>query len=172
MLLRRPFTTWLPLIGVALFAACEPSGEPAESPAVDTLPAADPGADRAAVEAAVAAHWAAINAGDTLAVMSHHTPDITLFVADAEPRFALPSPEAEPILERWRGAQPNWVVEDLEVQLMDGVAVATFYLGGSTTWADGSVDERRRRVTEVWVRQADGSWKEAHHHDSVFTGSG
>jgi ketosteroid isomerase-like protein len=125
-------------------------------------------ADIAAVRAAVAAHWKAINDGDGAAVSSHHVPEITLIVADHAPRFALNSPAAEPMTRRWQGAKANWTVRDLEVEVHGSTAVATFYLDGSITWADGTVDRRPRRVTEVWVKR-DGSWKEAHHHDSVHT---
>jgi ketosteroid isomerase-like protein/quercetin dioxygenase-like cupin family protein len=123
-------------------------------------------ADVAAVRAAVAAHWKAINDGDRAAVNSHHVPSITLVVADHAARFALNSPAAEPMTRRWQGAKANWTVRDLEVDVYGNTAVATFYLDGSITWPDGTVDRRPRRVTEVWVKR-DGSWKEAHHHDSV-----
>lgn len=42
-------------------------------------------------------------------------------------------------------------------------------MSGGVVLPNGKADDRRRRVTEVWVWQADGGWKEAHHHDSVFS---
>jgi ketosteroid isomerase-like protein len=46
---------------------------------------------------------------------------------------------------------------------------ASFFMSGGVVLPNGKADDRRRRVTEVWVWQADGGWKEAHHHDSVFS---
>lgn len=129
----------------------------------------DADADHAAVESAVRTHWSAINMGDTATVGRQHSADLTLILADLGPRVTMTSPELQPLLTRWTGATPAWTVEDLQVQLFGDVAVATLYLGGQITWADGSADSRRRRVTEVWARQLDGTWLEAHHHDSVFT---
>jgi ketosteroid isomerase-like protein len=37
---------------------------------------------------------------------------------------------------------------------------------GSASYADGVTDTRTRRVTEVWIRSAEGAWQEAHHHES------
>jgi ketosteroid isomerase-like protein len=73
------------------------------------------------------------------------------------------------MLPRWQGAKANWTLRDVEVQMLGTTAAAaSFYMDGSVRWADGRVDSRPRRVTEVWVNE-NGTWKEAHHHDSVYT---
>ncbi|MEO6526353.1 MAG: DUF4440 domain-containing protein [Gemmatimonadaceae bacterium] len=149
-------------------------GAGAGSPGRDelaTVPARDTSADRAAVKAAVAKHWNAINAMDSTTIISQHTPDLTVFGTEVAPRLSgRGSREAtEAFMQIVRAWRPHWTVEELEIQMHGDVAVATFYLGGSVTRGDGRVDARRRRTTEIWVRQTDGSWKEAHHHDSVFT---
>lgn len=154
--------------GLALAAACGPTNETSGG-ARDTsrTSAAD---DRAAVEATVQGHWTAINNTDTLAIFSHHTPELTLIATETERRFAIPSPEADSVIALfWRGSKPAFNIRGLQVQLFGDAAVASFYLEGGTTLPNGRVDRRLRRVTEVWVRQPDGTWKEAHHHDSVFT---
>ena len=70
--------------------------------------------------------------------------------------------------KRWEGSKPNWTIRELHIQPCGSVAVATFYQDGKIEWADRTVDSRPRRVTEVWVNE-NGTWKEAHHHDSVYT---
>ena len=77
-----------------------------------------------------------------------------------------PTPETAALWERFSGAAMKWTPRDIQVQAYGDVAVATFINHGSVTWADGTVEKGPRKVTEVWVRQSDGSWKEAHHHDS------
>ncbi|MDO8539974.1 MAG: DUF4440 domain-containing protein [Opitutaceae bacterium] len=123
----------------------------------------------AAIKAAVATHWHAINGGITATVDRQHTADISVFLADVEPRMLMNSPAWLAMLPRWQGAKANWTLRDVEVQpLGAAAAAASFYMDGSVRWADGRVDSRPRRVTEIWVNE-NGTWKEAHHHDSVFT---
>lgn len=155
------------LLVVALLVGCESQPQPPEGSASDAS-ARSPAEDRAAVEAAVEAHWAAINASDSALVDRHHTGDLTIIATEVERRFAYASPEAEAFLAIVMPSTTTFMVEDVEVQLFGDVAVASFYLTGGVTRQDGTVDDRLRRVTEVWVRQPDGTWREAHHHDSVF----
>ena len=129
-------------------------------------PSHDQGA--AAVKGAVTTHWHAINTGITGTIDNQHTSAMTLISADWETRLLLNSPASLAMRRRWEGAKPKWTIRDLEVQPLGNTTSATFYLDGSQTWADGSVDSRTRLVTEVWVNQ-NGTWKETHHHDSVFT---
>jgi ketosteroid isomerase-like protein len=126
-------------------------------------------ADRAAVEAAVRTHWTAINGADTATVGAQHTADLTIIRTEVPNRFAIPSPTADSLWPNVLASKPQYVVEDLQVQLAGDVGVASLYLTGGVVGPDGRHDARRRRVTEVWVRQADGTWKEMHHHDSVFS---
>jgi ketosteroid isomerase-like protein len=126
--------------------------------------------DRDAVEAAVRSHWAAINDRDTATVGAQHAAPLTIIMTDFPDRFAIPSATADPLWPLLLATRTQYVVEDLEVQLAGDVGIASLYLSGGVILADGRHDARRRRVTEVWVRQADGTWKETHHHDSVFSG--
>jgi ketosteroid isomerase-like protein len=150
------------LFCIAAFA-CAPSDQP--------MPAATHSAeeDRAAVEAAVRRHWTAINGGDTATVGAQHTADLTLIMTEAPNRFAVPSPTADSLWPLLLASKPQYVVEDLQVQLVGDVGIASLYLSGGVVDPAGRHDTRRRRVTEVWVRQADGAWKEMHHHDSVYS---
>ncbi|MBI4625732.1 MAG: DUF4440 domain-containing protein [Verrucomicrobia bacterium] len=123
----------------------------------------------AAVKAAVEKHWAAINGNDTATVDRQHTLGISIFLADIEPRMRLNSPAWLGLLQRWQGAKANWMPREIEVQPLSAtVAAASFYVDGSVRCPDGSVDSRPRRVTEIWVND-NGTWKEAHHHDSVYS---
>lgn len=125
-----------------------------------------------AVKAAVEKHWAAINGNDTVSVDRQHTAGISMFLADIEPRMRLNSPAWLGLLQRWQGAKTNWTPREIEVQPLSAtVAVASFHMEGSVRWPDGSADTRPRRVTEIWVND-NGTWKEAHHHDSVFAPAG
>lgn len=127
--------------------------------------------DIAAVKAAVDAHWRAIASGDTAAIANQHTSDMTFFGPESAHLVTLSSdtPETAALWERFRGSTATWTPRDVQVQVFDDVAVAAFYNDGSVSYADGTTDTRTRRVTEVWVRQPDGMWKEAHHHDSPIT---
>lgn len=158
----------LPRFAVPLFAcsaviACTPSDRQTSVPARSTDD------DRAAVEAAVRTHWTAINSGDTATVGAQHTDDLTIIMTEVPNRFAIPSPTADSLWPVLLASKTKYVVEDLQVQLAGDVGIATLYLSGGVVRPGGRHDARRRRVTEIWVRQADGSWKEMHHHDSVFS---
>ena len=144
----------------------------AGAPAADVTPAAaarSVAEDRGAVESAVRAHWTAINGGDTATVGAQHTAELSIIMTEVADRFATPSPTADSLFASLLTVKPQYVVEDLQIQLFGDVGVASFYLGGGVMLANARLDSRRRRVTEVWVRQSDGAWKEAHHHDSVFS---
>ena len=81
----------------------------------------------------------------------------------------LNSPAWLALLRRWLGAKVNWTPRDVQVQPLGTMAAAaSFHMDGTVRWPDGTVDARPRRVTEIWVND-NGTWKEAHHHDSVYT---
>lgn len=160
----------LSLLTLLLVSACSqsPEAEPADSNAAESGVAADPADVATEVKAAVNAHWTAISDGDTAAIRSHHTTDMTFFGPESDQlvSFASNGPEMAALRQKFLGAKATWTPRDVRVQVFHDVAIATFLADGSTTNADGKVDRRTRRMTEVWARQADGSWKEAHHHDS------
>jgi len=131
--------------------------------------ARDVAADRAAVEEIVRSHWKAINTLDTATITAQHTNDISILMTEIPARFTVPSPTADSLFPILLASKPHYVIEDLQVQMLGDVGVASFFMSGGVVLPNGKADDRRRRVTEVWVRQADGGWKEAHHHDSVFS---
>jgi ketosteroid isomerase-like protein len=121
----------------------------------------------AAVRTAVTKHWDSINRGDG-AWRSQHTQDMNLFMPEFEHRIALHSASGVAAFSRLGEATVNFTPREIQVQSFGNAAVASFYMDGSVTRkADGIVDSRPRRVTEVWVND-NGTWKEAHHHDSVY----
>lgn len=124
--------------------------------------------DSAAVIAVVAAHRSAISSGDAAAVASHHRPDLTFFGPESPHLVTVSSdaPETVALLERFSGSTATWRPRDVQIQMFGDVAVAAFFIDGSATYADGTTDTRTRRVTEVWIRNADGEWQETHHHES------
>lgn len=73
------------------------------------------------------------------------------------------------------GADADWSIRDLKVELHGHVAVATFLVEGkavedkavegTAVHPNGQDVQKPRRVTEVWVLE-DGEWRETHHHDS------
>lgn len=116
------------------------------------------------VRSMVTAHWAAINDGETDTVNSHHADGFTAIMPDFATQFVEGSPEFDELV----ATESSWQPGEIHVQpLSKSSAVATFLMDGSITWPDETVDSRTRRVTEVWVRKGE-TWKEVHHHDSVY----
>lgn len=166
MPLRLPGSVGLCILYGSALVACAPAPPQEQSAPAARLPAED----RAAIETEVRKHWAAINTTDTATVTSQHTSDLTIIMTEFPDRFAIPSPTADSLFPILLATRPRYQVEDLQLQLWGDVGVASFYLTGGTVLPGGKPDNRRRRVTEVWARQADGTWKEMHHHDSAFSG--
>jgi ketosteroid isomerase-like protein len=151
-------------------AGCGPASErpPAARGAADAPAQRSVSDDSAAVVAVVLAHRTAIASGDGAAVASHHRADLTFFGPES-PHFVVVfsgSTEATALWERFGGSTATWRPRDVQVQLFGDVAVAAFFIDGSASYADGVTDTRTRRVTEVWIRSAEGAWQEAHHHES------
>ncbi len=119
------------------------------------------------VRTAVDAHWEAINNADDTAISSHHTGNFRAIMPDYEAPFA----EGSSAYDALGSTQTLRVLGDVHIEpLGSDVAVASFLMEGTMTWPDGRVDARARQVTEVWQREGD-VWKEAHHHDSVYSPS-
>lgn len=132
--------------------------------------AADSDTVIAAARAAAEKHMAALNARDVETIRSQHAPDFSLIEAETTERLNMPflqSAIGRERAKRWTESKTNWTIHDLQVQPYGNAAVVTFIQKGTARWTDGSVDARPRRVTEVWVNDG-GTWKEAHHHDSVY----
>ena len=113
------------------------------------------------LRARIEAHYAAIHAGDTEAVVSHHLPDISIFPFNGH---ALMEPGWVEAAERMGAEVPfpdaTVVMKHFAAQVYGDVAVATFYLDGNYGEETGIW-----RVSAVWVLR-DGEWMEAHHHES------
>ena len=122
------------------------------------------------LRAAIEIHYAAIHAGDSETVGSHHLPDFSIFPSDGrillEPGF-FEAAERQGATFDWE--PPNLVMSHFTAQIYDNVGVALFYLSGTKS-VRGEVTAGTWRISAVWVWQ-DGEWKEAHHHESPLIGS-
>ncbi len=123
--------------------------------------------DADAVRAAIERHYTAIHGDDMAAVAEHHLNDFSWF--GREGGLLLES-GGEAAAERMGatldfGPATSAHMNHFDAQIYGDVAVATFYLLGSYTPADGVATTGTWRVSAVWVRQG-SEWKEAHHHES------
>lgn len=125
--------------------------------------------DATDVRAAIERHYQAINAQQEGEALSQHLETFTMFPGDGGLLF---EPGWAQLQERLGQNSP---FPDLDVrithfraELYGNVAVATFYLVGTQT-AGGMSSPLNNRVTAVWIKQ-NGSWTEAHHHESPLLG--
>jgi len=123
------------------------------------------------VRATIERHYVAINASDLESVIGHHLRDFTMYFSDGTVLFE--SDWAE-VSERMGATvdlgTTNVRMSNFAAQIYGNVAVATFYLVGTNTYA-GKTRKVTNRVSAVWVK--DGSeWKEAHHHESPLSTRG
>jgi ketosteroid isomerase-like protein len=117
--------------------------------------------DAESLRGRIEAHYVAIHAGDTDAVLDHHLSEMTIFPetghvlmesgwADAGTRMGadVPFPAVQVVMRHF------------SAQIYGDVGIAMFYL-------DGLFDGERgtSRVSAVWVWR-NGQWMEAHHHES------
>lgn len=158
---------WRLRVGIPVLVLAAACGQPTSNPDPGAAQMRSPAEDAAAVEAAIGQHWEAIAAGDRAAIESHHLPGITIFMATVDERFTAGSPTEQTLVDSLEPGSVVWAPRDFDIQVRGEAAVASFYLDGQVTSADGVVDSRTRRVSAVWVRQADGRWLELHHHDSI-----
>jgi ketosteroid isomerase-like protein len=121
--------------------------------------------DAADVRATIERHYAAINSQDSDTTSSHHLNDFTIFPANGG---VLEEADGEAVNERMGATRDfpalNVGMTNFNVQIYDGVALATFYLVGTQTRGSKTRDITNR-VSAVWVKVG-GEWKEAHHHES------
>jgi ketosteroid isomerase-like protein len=121
--------------------------------------------DAADVRATIERHYAAINSQDSDTTSSHHLNDFTIFPANGG---VLEEADGEAVNERMGATRDfpalNVGMTNFNVQIYDGVALATFYLVGTQTRGSKTRDITNR-VSAVWVKVG-REWKEAHHHES------
>ncbi len=117
------------------------------------------------VRATIERHYAAINSQDSDTTSSHHLNDFTIFPANGG---VLEEADGEAVNERMGATRDfpalNVGMTNFNVQIYDGVALATFYLVGTQTRGSKTRDITNR-VSAVWVKVG-REWKEAHHHES------
>ncbi|MEE9189806.1 MAG: nuclear transport factor 2 family protein [Candidatus Neomarinimicrobiota bacterium] len=127
------------------------------------------GQDAVAVRATIERHYAAIHAQDIESVVQHHLPEFTWFSSDGRLLMEAGTAEAaKRMAANVDFGKGNVYMSYFNAQMYGDVAVVTFYLIGTHTWA-GETKNGSWRVTAVWVRKGD-EWKEAHHHESPLMG--
>ena len=125
--------------------------------------------DAASVRAAIERHYTAIHSQDREAIFQQHLPEFSLFISDGRPLIEAGTREtAARMGANLDYGTANLYMSHFNAQIYGDVAVATFYLVGTHTWA-GETKHGTWRVTAVWVRKGD-EWKEAHHHESPLIG--
>ena len=125
--------------------------------------------DAAAVRAAIERHYAAIHAQDLESVFQQHLPEFTWFSSDGRVLMEAGALEgAARMGANLDFGTANVYMSHFNTQIYGDVAVATFYLVGTHSWA-GETKNGTWRVTAVWVQRG-GEWKEAHHHESPLMG--
>ncbi len=120
------------------------------------------------VRAEMERYFAALNAGDADGYMQHFAPQTSAFVGTG-----LLSRSSSPAEQRRAfqasldaGLKRNLQLRHLEVKVYGNLtAVATSYVIGNTTTADGTVQPVRMQRTAVLIKQG-GQWKEVHQHRS------
>lgn len=120
------------------------------------------------LRAAVEEHYAAIAAGDMVAVAGHHAEHFTGFLFDNGLLWEYTSRDAQQAA--FQAAADAGLKFEVQIRQFDGriignTGLAYFYLVGTLNQPDGPTLQGTWRVTEVWVREGN-RWREAHHHDS------
>ena len=112
--------------------------------------------------------YAAINAGDTEAVLQHLMPEHSSFArVDGLLSRTTSLEEQKKAFQASvdAGVKRNYQLKHLEVRVYGDTAVVTKYLTGSRTEPDGTTLHMNHRRTGVWIRQG-RVWKEVHSHQS------
>ncbi len=112
--------------------------------------------------------YAAINAGDTEAVLQHLMPEHSSFArVDGLLSRTTSLEEQKKAFQASvdAGVQRNYQLKHLEVRVYGDTAVVTKYLTGPRTEPDGTTLHMNHRRTGVWIRQG-RVWKEVHSHQS------
>jgi len=119
------------------------------------------------VKAAFLSLFAAVNAGDSEALIQLYMPDFSDFgrgggLLSRTTSLEERRKERQTIFDT---ARLNLQPRNVEVQVYGNAAVVTAYLVGRANPPNGEPTQWTDRRTGVWVKQG-GAWKEAHMHQS------
>lgn len=118
------------------------------------------------VKAAIRGHFDAVNSGDVTAYTPYYANQGSAFGGgELLERLSVEQRKSDFQATVDSGLKRNLQMRNLEVQIYGNVAVATGYLVGSTTSADGTTQQTRQQRTGVLIKQG-GQWKEVHRHNS------
>lgn len=118
------------------------------------------------VKAAIRGHFAAVNSGDVNAYTPYYASEGSAFSGgELLERLSVEERTNNFQAAVDSGLRRNLQMRNLEVEIYGNVAVATGYLVGSTTTADGTTQQTRQQRTGVLIKQG-GQWKEVHRHNS------
>jgi len=120
------------------------------------------------VKAAVQRYTDSVNAGDAEAYVRHYLAGYTFFNFDGGLFGRAGSLEEEKrnfqaVVDS--GLKRNLQIRHLEVQVHGNAAVTAYYLVGTRTLPDGTIERINSRRTAVWIKQG-SSWKQFHRHNS------
>ncbi len=118
------------------------------------------------VKAVVQDYFAALNAGDANAYIQHFMPETSAFIGTGLISHAHSLEEQKRTFEA-SGIKRNLQVRHLEVKVYGNTAIATSYVVGTTTNADGITNQANQQRTAVLIKQG-GQWKEVHQHRSLL----
>ncbi len=123
------------------------------------------------VKAAVERHFEAVNSGDVNAFIRYYPSESSVFagggllgrVHSLEERRNDFQAGVDARVDA--GVKRNLELQHMEVKVYGTTAVVTGYLVGTSTDADGTVNQVRSQRTEVLIKQG-GQWKAVHNHRS------
>lgn len=164
MQLRNAF---LPILALALAAACTPDAEPADEAndttavASEAAPTNDPGAVQQQIEEANARFKDAIVKGDTATMLANYTDDAVV-MNPGEPIAR----GREGLARVFSGMLTQFTLKDATVHTEDvmvsgdlAVETGTFEWTLVPKTAQGKEMTTKGKYLTVWKQQADGSWK-------------
>ncbi len=118
------------------------------------------------VKAEMESYFAALNAGDANTYIQHFMPETSAFVGTGLISHAHSLEEQRRRFEA-SGLKRNLQLRHLEVKVYGNTAIATGYVVGTTTNADGITNQANQQRTAVLIKQG-GQWKEVHQHRSLL----
>ena len=123
--------------------------------------------DAAEVKSAEVAFNDAQNAGSTDGMFKYMLPERTVFGTSGDRLAEGWTEESKRVRQAAfdAGRKIDLKIQDFEVTVYGDAAVTTFYRIGTIKEVDGKPEQKRYRISGVWVRR-NGQWKLAHRHES------